>query len=120
VTSPGTHWREALSQGRFLLQRGGDGSVIFPPRLAAPGSGAQDLDWIEASGAGRVYTLSWIQRRPPAEPYNVALIDLDEGVRLMSRVEGVTPETLRIGQRVAAFIDRSSEEPLLLFRPVED
>lgn len=120
MTSPATHWREALADGRLLLQRTGDGTAIFPPRLAAPGSGADDLEWIEASGHGTVYTLSWVQRRPPAEPYNVVLVDLDEGARLMSRVEGVTPETLRIGQRVTAFIDGSGEEPLLLFRAVED
>jgi uncharacterized OB-fold protein len=120
MTSPATHWREALVQGRFLLQRQRNGAVIFPPRLAAPGDGAQDLEWIEASGLGRVYTLSWVQRRPPAEPYNVALIDLDEGARLMSRVVDVTPETLRIDQRVAAFVDRSGDEPVLLFRPSED
>ncbi|KMS50538.1 hypothetical protein V474_06905 [Novosphingobium barchaimii LL02] len=120
MTSPASHWREALAQGRFLLQRAGDGSAIFPPRLAAPGSGTDDLEWIEASGLGTVYTLSWVQRRPPAEPYNVALIDLDEGARLMSRVEGMTPETLRIGQRVSAFIDSSGEQPVLLFRAWED
>jgi len=119
LTSPGTHWREALADGRLLLQRAQDGTAIFPPRLASPGSGADDLEWIEASGGGTVYTLSWVQRRPPADPYNVVLVDLDEGARLMSRVEGVTPETLRIGQRVTAFIDDTGEEPTLLFRVVE-
>ncbi|MEE4452780.1 Zn-ribbon domain-containing OB-fold protein [Novosphingobium resinovorum] len=116
---PEAHWRGALAEGRLLLQRAPDGSAVFPPRLAAPGTGAP-LEWFEASGRGRVYTLSWISRKPPAEPYHVALIDLDEGARLMSRVEGVTPETLAIGMRVEAFVDHDGEAPLLLFRPVED
>jgi uncharacterized OB-fold protein len=120
MISPASHWRDALAQGRFVLQRQPNGTAIFPPRLAAPGNGKQDLEWIEASGLGRVYTLSWVQRRPPAEPYNVVLIDLEEGARLMSRVVDVTPETLRIGQRVTAFVDDSGEEPLLLFRLLED
>lgn len=116
--SPETRWRTALAEGRLLLQRAPDGSAVFPPRLAAPGSGGP-LEWFEASGRGRVYTLSWINRKPPAEPYHVALIDLDEGARLMSRVEGVTPETLAIGMRVEAFVDHDGDAPLLLFRPVE-
>lgn len=115
MTGPEMQWREALAQGRLLLQRAPDGNVIFPPRLAAPGTG-DTLEWFEASGGGSVYSLSWIQRKPPALPYHVALIDLDEGARLMSRVEGVTPETLAIGMRVEAFVDRGGEAPLLLFR----
>lgn len=119
MTGPEAHWRAALAEGRLLLQRTPDGAVVFPPRLAAPGTG-EAPEWFEASGRGSVYTLSWISRKPPAEPYHVALIDLDEGARLMSRVEGVTPETLRIGMKVEAYVDRSGEVPLLLFRPVED
>lgn len=119
MSGPEAHWRAALAQGRFLLQRTDDGAVVFPPRAVAPGSGAA-LHWFEASGRGTVYSLSWIGRKPPQDPYHVALIDLAEGARLMSRVEDATPETLRIGQRVRAFIGGSDEEPLLLFRMEAD
>ncbi|WP_103730880.1 Zn-ribbon domain-containing OB-fold protein [Novosphingobium sp. HII-3] len=119
MSSPEAQWRAALAEGRLLLQRAPDGRVVFPPRLAAPGTG-EVLEWFEASGRGTVYTLSWVNRKPPAEPYNVALIDLDEGARLMSRVEGVTPATLAIGMRVDAFVDQAEGAPLLLFQPVED
>lgn len=119
MTSPEAHWRAALAQGQLLLQRAPNGSAIFPPRLAAPGTG-EALEWFEASGKGNVYSLSWIQRKPPAEAYHVALIDLDEGARLMSRVEDVTPETLSIGMRVEAFVDQDGEAPLLLFRPARE
>ncbi len=118
MSGPEQQWRQALAQGRFLLQRSADGRAIFPPRAAAPDSG-EPLSWVEASGRGTVYSLSWISPKPPAEPYHVALIDLEEGARLMSRVEGATPETLRIGQKVRAFIGGPDGEPLLLFR-VED
>lgn len=118
MTSPEAHWRSALANGKLLLQRSRDGTAVFPPRLAAPGTGEQ-LEWFEASGLGHVYTFSWIGRKPHADPYHVALIDLVEGARLMSRVEGVTPETLAIGMPVRAFVDRSTEVPLLLFRAVE-
>lgn len=110
------HWDGALAEGRFLLQRAPDGRAVFPPREHAPGSGAA-LDWIEASGRGTVYSATWIQRRPPEAPYNVVLIDLAEGARMMSRVEGVTPETLHIGMAVKA---RIAEGPLLVFDPVQE
>ena len=118
MSGPEQQWRAALTQGRFLLQRAPDGRVIFPPRAAAPGTGAP-LEWIEASGRGTIYSLSWIHQRPPAPPYHVALIDLEEGARLMSRVEDATPETLHIGQAVRAVIAGSADGPLLVFR-VED
>ncbi|KHK93184.1 Zn-ribbon domain-containing OB-fold protein [Novosphingobium malaysiense] len=120
MSGPEAHWRAALAEGRFLLQRTAEGTAIFPPRVAAPGRGEPTLEWFEASGRGTVYSLSWIQRRPPAAPYNVALIDLEEGARLMSRVEDVDAGALAIGMPVEAFIDRSGEEPILLFRPAGD
>jgi len=117
---PEAYWRAALAEGRFLLQRTGDGRAVFPPRIAAPGSGSDALEWIEASGMGTVYSLSWVQQRPPEPPYNVVLVDLDEGARLMSRVEGAQPDTLRIGQRVSAYIGTDGDAPILLFRTAED
>lgn len=116
MTSPDAHWRAALAQGRLLLQRvAGGGAAVFPPRLVEPGTGAADLEWVEASGLGTVYSVTWISQKPPLEPYNVALVDLDEGARVMSRVEGAS-EVL-IGMRVRARIDQG-EEPILLFEPV--
>ncbi len=120
MSSPDAHWRAALAEGRLLLQRPqGGGAAFFPPRLMAPGSGAGDLEWIEASGEGCVYSVTWVQQRPPAAAYNVVLIDLDEGPRLMSRVEGVDEANLPIGLRVRGFVDTSGDEPLLLFKPLE-
>lgn len=105
-------WDAALAEGRFLLQRpaapggapgGAPDAAVFPPREFAPGSGAP-LEWFEASGHGTVYSVTWIQRRPPEPPYNVVLVDLAEGARMMGRVEGVTEESLRIGMAVRARI----------------
>ena len=103
-----------------MLQRAiSSGTVFFPPRIAEPGSGDTDLEWIETMGMGTVYSLTWVSQRPPAEPYNVVLIDLDEGARLMSRVDGATPDTLRIGSRVRAQIIEEAAAPLLIFTPLE-
>ncbi|MBC2669799.1 Zn-ribbon domain-containing OB-fold protein [Novosphingobium piscinae] len=108
------HWDEALVAGRLLLQRPvGGGAAVFPPRECAPGNGAA-LEWFEASGRGTVYSVTWVQRRPPEEPYNVVLVDLAEGARLMGRVEGVTETSLQIGMAVRA---RIAEGPVIVFDP---
>ncbi len=113
MSSPETHWRDALAEGRILLQRAtGSGAIFFPPRIMEPGTGNTDFEWVEASGFGTVHSVTMINQKPPAAPYNVVLVDLDEGPRLMSRVEG--PGEITIGLRVVARIEQG-EAPTLLF-----
>lgn len=115
---PSETWRQALGEGRFLIQRSRrDGAHVFPPRVAAPGSGTDDLEWVEACGLGTVHSVTIIRPRPPADAYAVVLVDLDEGVRLMSRVEGMAPEAVTIGLRVKARIASTDDGPLLVFDP---
>jgi uncharacterized protein len=107
-----------LAQGRFMLQRSASsGGYVFYPRVAEPGSGATDLEWVEASGRGMVYACTVVHPRPPAPAYNVVLIELAEGPRLISRVDGVAPADVKIGMRVRARIVQESEGPLLVFVP---
>jgi uncharacterized OB-fold protein len=108
-------WRRALSEGLILLQRvdGENGALVFPPRVTADDG---EVQWVPSQGLGTVYSITIVRPRPPEAPYNVALIDLDEGVRMMSRVEGLPPEDVHIGMRVRAEIVQG-EDPLLLFRP---
>ena len=117
---PETYWRSALANGRILLQRSiPSGTIIFPPRLAEPGTGETDLEWIEAPGLGTVYSSTVIHPRPPASPYNVVLVELDGGGRLMSRVDGIDAEMVAIGMRVAPEVIEDEGGPLIVFRPVE-
>jgi uncharacterized OB-fold protein len=64
-----------------------------------------------------VYSTTVIRQKPPTPNYNLALIDLAEGPRMMSRVEGVAPEQVRIGMAVWAKVVREGEQPLLVFEP---
>ena len=72
---------------------------MFYPRVLCPFTGSDQLEWRISKGLGTVYATTVVH---PAEgkPFNVALIDCDEGFRLMSRVEDIAPEQVRIGQRV--------------------
>lgn len=109
-----------LGEGRFMIQRSrSSGRHVFYPRVAEPRTGATDLEWVEASGEGTVYATTVVRQRPPTPSYNVALIDLAEGPRMMSRVEGIAPEDVRIGMKVRARISRDGDQPLLVFDPAE-
>lgn len=118
LSAPGQRYLQFLREGRFMLQRSETtGAFIFYPRVAEPGTGSADLEWIEACGRGRVYSTTVIRPRPPQANYNVALIDLEEGPRLLSRVEDVAPEDVRIGMSVQARIVEGEPDPYVVFAP---
>ena len=83
--------------------------AVFFPRLLCPYSGSDKLEWRVSKGRGAVYATTVVH---PAEgaPYNVALIDCDEGFRLMSRVEAVAPDAVKIGMRVKFRVHRAGGE----------
>ena len=117
-SGPEATWRAASAQGRFMLQKSvSDGAYVFPPRTMAPGSGEDDLVWVEAAGTGSVYSVTVISPKPPLEPYNVVLVDLDEGPRVMSRIDGIAAQDVTIGMRVRARIGEEAGTPILLFGP---
>ena len=94
--------------------------AVFYPRLICPFTGSDRLEWRVSAGFGTVYATTVVHPREGAS-YNVALIDCDEGFRLMSRVEDIAPEQVRIGQRVR-FREHQpggEEPPQPVFVPVE-
>ncbi|MBM6594425.1 Zn-ribbon domain-containing OB-fold protein [Microvirga pudoricolor] len=114
---PDDVWRDALRQERFLIQRCRNCERHrFPPALVCAACGGSDLVWVEASGRGVVYASTVVREREGS--YNVALIDLAEGARLMSRVDGLAPEAVRIGMSVTARIE-TAPEPILLFHATD-
>jgi uncharacterized OB-fold protein len=113
---PEAQFKAYLGEGRFMIQRSrSTGRHVFYPRVAVPGSGETDLEWVAACGEATVYAITVNRTREGA--YNIALVDLAEGPRLMSRVEGV--ETAPIGARVKARIAKIAGEPALVFDLVE-
>ncbi len=113
------HYRAALNQGRFLIQRcAACGRHVFFPRSICPHCSSELLEWKEPQGTGTVYSTTTVRRKPEAGgDYNVALIDLDEGVRLMSRIEGVPPTDVKIGMRVRAKVIDENGAGLVVFYP---
>jgi uncharacterized OB-fold protein len=119
ATDPGVQARHQaeLDAGRLVIQHcGGCGRHVYHPRTLCPHCGGAALQWVEPAGTGTVYAVTTVRRKPvDGGDLNVSLVDLDEGVRLMSRVANLAPEAVRIGQRVRARV----EGGLVLFDALE-
>jgi uncharacterized OB-fold protein len=115
---PEAEFHGHLAAGRFmLLQCRGTSAFVHPPRVAVPGSGDTDLHWVPASGLGTVHSTTTVRCKPPASDYNVALIDLAEGPRMMSTVVGIACADVRIGMAVRARIEPAEDGPRVVFEP---
>jgi uncharacterized OB-fold protein len=103
----GTFWR-AAAEGRLLIQKCPHcGHRQHYPRHICTVCGASP-DWEEASGRGTVHTFTVIRQNgsPPFRdqlPYVVAIVELDEGPRLMGNVTGIGPEDVYVGMPVVAY-----------------
>ena len=116
--NPEKEYFEHLQAGRFMIQKSrSTGGCVFYPRVAEPGTGATDLEWVAASGRGTVYSTTVIRQKPPTPSYNLALVDLAEGPRMMSRVEGIAPDAVTIGMPVKARIIREDGQSMVVFEP---
>jgi acetyl-CoA acetyltransferase/uncharacterized OB-fold protein len=109
-----------LTEGRFLVQKcGGCGEHIYFPREVCPHCGSNDLALVAPTGLGTVYSVTTVRRKPDAGgDYNVCLIDLDEGVRLMSRVDMDPVDAVQVGQRVQARVVVDKGQGVVVFDPV--
>ncbi len=113
--------QDELDAGRFLVQRcSACCRHVYYPRASCPHCGSAALEWTMPSGLGTVHAVTTV-RRKPAEggDLNVSLIDLDEGVRLMSRVDNLAADAVRIGQRVRARVRVTEGRGLVLFDALE-
>ena len=124
----GQFWAH-LREGRLMVQRSrSSGAFVFYPRLIAPKTGADDLEFVEVSGMGTIYSTTTVRR--PAKhggDHNVCIVDMDEGFRMLGRVVDAAPDAVRIGMRVQAAIEKvdfglhaNSEQPIVVFRAVAD
>jgi uncharacterized OB-fold protein len=96
--APAAVFAAHCARGELAYQLAPDGSAVFPPRLAEPGTGAP-LRWALSAGAGTIYSTTVVRRRGE-EPSSIVLVTLDEGFRMMSTVVDRDPEDVAIGDRV--------------------
>lgn len=119
--SPLGRYIEHLKQGELAYQVcTDDNTPVFFPRAIAPKTASSNLEWRVSKGLGTVYatTVVFAKDQPP---HNVALIDVDEGYRMMSRVEDIEPMQVKIGMRVKFRVHPGDEKqpPYPVFVPME-
>ena len=117
--SPLGTYLEHLRKNELAYQVTDDGKAVFFPRAVAPVTGGA-LEWRVSNGLGTVYSTTVIYYKGEA-PLNVALVDMDEGFRLMSRVEDIDATHVKIGMRVKFRTHPGDEKqpPYPVFTPAE-
>lgn len=112
---------DALAQHTIKIQYSPSlGSYVFYPRLLAPGTLADDLEWREISGMGTLYTFT-IAERPVHPsfagdvPQVLAIVQWDEGPRVSTEIVTDDPSSLRLGMRVKpVFVDYPDDDVTML------
>ena len=91
---------DALKDHTLMIQRCNACSrAYFYPRPFCPDCFTFDTEWFQASGRGTLYSFVINYRPPPgfgAEPYVIAVVELEEGPRMMTNLVGVDPDPQRI------------------------
>ena len=109
------YWK-ATGQGKLLIQRCDScGVAQFYPREFCVSCLSDDITWVEASGKGRVYTFTLCHipgnpSRADKLPYAIAMIDLEEGVRMLTEIVDSSYVLLRVGSPVELVFEKISEE----------
>ena len=109
------YW-QAAHEGRLDIPLCGDcGKHHFYPRAICPYCHSDNLNFDTVSGRGEVHTFT-IARRPAGPafaddvPYVIALIELEEGPRMMSRIQTDDPDAVQIGARVEVTFVKATDE----------
>ena len=95
---------EHAKKQQLAYQVDAAGNAVFPPRVVEPGD--QKLSWAISKGTGVVYSVT-TARRANQPPENLSIVELDEGFRMMTRVE--TDGPVCIGMRVRVAFSRSED-----------
>ncbi len=115
---------QACDSGELLLQRCSSCSTLrYFPRPGCHNCGSLEFSWQKSTAKGTIYTYTSVYR--PAHPaftdvpYTLVVVELEEGVRIMSQLVDCSPEDVRIGMAVGVAWDTSVEPALPYFKPLE-
>jgi uncharacterized protein len=113
---------EAAKRHELMLQRcGGCNAFIHYPRDRCPHCLSDELQWQRVNGRGTVYSYTVVRRASTRsfadKPYVLAIVELDEGVRMTTNVDA-TPESIKVGMPVTVYFDDvTADRTLVKFKP---
>ena len=117
------YW-DAAREHRLLIKRcAACERAHFYPRPFCPHCWSENVDWEQASGRATLYTWSVVYSNdlppfPEKVPYAAAIVDLDEGPRMMTRVVGCEFDDLRVGMPLEVTFEQETDQVTLpVFRP---
>ena len=116
------HFWEGTAAGELRLQRcRACDQPYFPPQPFCPHCSSDDVEVFRAAGTGTLHSYVINHRATPGftAPYVIAVVELDEGVRLLTNIVGVEPEpeSLPLDLRVEVAFETVGETALPVFRP---
>jgi uncharacterized protein len=117
-------WKAAREE-KLVIQRCVDcRKNIFYPRLVCPFCFSNNIEWIETSGKGTVYSYTIVENNAPSAflgdmPFVIAIVRLDEGVQMLSNIVGCDPGQVHCDMPVEVTYKKISEEYTLpVFKPL--
>jgi uncharacterized OB-fold protein len=115
------YW-DAAREGKLLIKRcAACGRAHFYPRPFCPHCWSDDVEWEQASGKATLYTFTIVRRNdlppfPERVPYVAAVVDLDEGPRMMTNVEGCDADEVEIGMALTVAFRDEGDFSIPVFR----
>ena len=117
---------EAAREEKLIIQKCPDcDQHVFYPRLVCPHCSSKDLEWVEASGKGTIFSYTVVMNNAPSAfiddiPYVVALIKLEEGVQMLSNIVECDPDKVMCDMPVEVTFEKLNEDfTLPKFRPLQ-
>jgi uncharacterized protein len=109
------HWRETPERYRMEAGKCSKcGKIAFPSRLICPDCGSEEFTVINLSGKGKIVSHTVIRTAPDGfedlAPYAVGIIELDEGIKILSQITDCNPEDLKTGDRLVSKFRRMNQD----------
>ena len=105
---------DGVKNGKLVFQRCKECSAwVHPPRPACPSCRSLEKEWVPSSGKGTIHSVVTYRESPdPAfkVPYSVVLVELEEGVKLISNMADMKPEDIQIGMSVEVVFEEVQED----------
>ena len=108
----------ACNSDKLMLPRCKDTNQFFwYPRKISPFTLSNNVEWIEASGLGEIYSYSVMRRSNPQ--YIIAYVRLEEGITMMTNIVDCDPNSVEVGQKVKLIMQKSeSGQKVPVFGPI--